>query len=78
MEATSEYRCSDIVRKIHNNHIIAQQSGKNISYTWIYGQWLLHTDGNEQAYTAAKLAHSSPDALISPILISSPLTTQRD
>lgn len=39
----------------------AQQSGKNITYTQIFGHFNIF--GNEQIDKTAKLAHSSPDAL---------------
>ncbi|KAL4130966.1 hypothetical protein QTP88_008331 [Uroleucon formosanum] len=53
---------SDIARKIQNTHYIAQQSGKNITYTWIPGH--CNILGNEQA----DKADSSPDAITLPLL----------
>ena len=54
---------TDIARKIQNAHFTAQTSGKNISYSWIPGH--CNIEGNERADMAAKLAHSSPNALVS-------------
>ena len=61
---------SDIARKVHNTHTAAQQSGKNIIYIWIPGYYNIFR--NEQVDKAAKLAHSSSDALL---YLFSPITT---
>jgi ribonuclease HI len=58
----NQYTPSDIVRKIQNTHFLAQQHKKYITYSWIPSH--CNIVGNDQADTAAKLAHSSPDALI--------------
>jgi len=58
---------SDIAITIQNTQFITQQSGKNITYTWIPGH--CNILGNEQADKAAKIAHSSPDTITLPLFL---------